>query len=128
MALGYRWNPCRLCFNEKSGPSQGKIRIIFKPTTGQAAIWGVASSMCENPPRGRRTLLSGFFRIEERSSQMVVEPRGGERKSIVGQPTKIIRSRSPRHMSQRFDVLALDLLKLSLFVAAVILLIMFARK
>ena len=58
---------------------------------------------------------------------MVVEPRGGERKSIVGQPTKIIRSRSPRHMSQRFDVLALDLLKLSLFVAAVILLIMFAR-
>jgi hypothetical protein len=57
---------------------------------------------------------------------MVVEPRGDERKSIVGQPTKIIRGRFPRHISQRFDVLALDLFKLLLLVASVILLIIFA--
>jgi hypothetical protein len=57
---------------------------------------------------------------------MAVEPREDERKSIVDQPTKIIRSRFPRHISQRFDVLALDLFKLLLLVAAVILLIMVA--
>ena len=57
---------------------------------------------------------------------MVEEPRGDERKSIVDQPTKIIRSNFPRHISQRFDVLALDLFKFLLLVAAVILLIIFA--
>jgi hypothetical protein len=69
--------------------------------------------------------LSSRFSPELRSvhRKMVVEPRGDERKSTVGQPTKIIRSRFPRHISQRFDVLALDLFKLLLLIAAVILLI-----
>jgi hypothetical protein len=69
----------------------------------------------------------GFFPgLRSVHRKMVVEPRGDERKSIVDRPTKIIRSRFPRHISQRFDVLALDLFKLLLLVAAVILLIMFA--
>jgi hypothetical protein len=72
-------------------------------------------------------LSSGFLPgLRSVHRKMVVEPRGDERKSIVGQPTKIIRGRFPRHISQRFDVLALDLFKLLLLVASVILLIIFA--
>jgi hypothetical protein len=39
--LNFATRPCRHlgpCFNEKSGPSQRKIRTIFKIAAGQAAI------------------------------------------------------------------------------------------
>ena len=83
--------------------------------------------MRHSSSRAAHLVVRGFFPgLRSVHRKMVVEPRWGGRKPIVGQPTKIIRrSKFPRRINQRFEVLALDLLKLLLFVEAVILLLIF---